>query len=296
MCILLFIFYELMLRPLLITVAVTHIEYVIFKAKRALLIPRRLQHCTFPHENQKLQNTGENIIRHQRLYSRLSPILHLTWEETLMWNSLIIYCDWCLNSCMSIFLLVACVLFIYFSFFKPFFILCVSREGTLKAGDRVLSIDGMPLNRERHADALTMLMQSSQEALFLIEYDISVMGELTHTHTCAGMVGRHCSEGKYCSRLAAWMWVSVGVGDATRGVTQAREHISIEKRGRWVLFYYLYSKIIKIFKKYVFSGFTLSSLHMSQIKVTLFPTMTLHFLRGFIKKKYSGSLLHLFKY
>nr|XP_046253222.1 glutamate receptor-interacting protein 2a isoform X3 [Scatophagus argus] len=49
------------------------------------------------------------------------------------------------------------------------------REGTLKAGDRVLSIDGMPLNREKHADALTMLMQSGQEALFLIEYDISVM-------------------------------------------------------------------------------------------------------------------------
>ncbi|XP_058499719.1 glutamate receptor-interacting protein 2-like isoform X1 [Solea solea] len=49
------------------------------------------------------------------------------------------------------------------------------REGTLKAGDRVLSIDGMPLNREKHADAQTMLMQSSQEALFLIEYDVSVM-------------------------------------------------------------------------------------------------------------------------
>ncbi|XP_074537236.1 glutamate receptor-interacting protein 2-like isoform X2 [Halichoeres trimaculatus] len=49
------------------------------------------------------------------------------------------------------------------------------REGTLKAGDRVLNIDGMPLNREKHADALTMLMQSGQEALFLIEYDVSVM-------------------------------------------------------------------------------------------------------------------------
>lgn len=52
----------------------------------------------------------------------------------------------------------------------------------MKAGDRVLSIDGMPLNRERHADALTMLMQSGQEALFLIEYDVSVMGEHTYTH------------------------------------------------------------------------------------------------------------------
>uniref|UniRef100_A0A674B0N0 Glutamate receptor interacting protein 2a n=1 Tax=Salmo trutta TaxID=8032 RepID=A0A674B0N0_SALTR len=49
------------------------------------------------------------------------------------------------------------------------------REGTLKAGDRVLSIGGMPLNREKHADALTMLMQCSQEALFLIEYDVSLM-------------------------------------------------------------------------------------------------------------------------
>ncbi|KAF7666710.1 hypothetical protein LDENG_00096460 [Lucifuga dentata] len=49
------------------------------------------------------------------------------------------------------------------------------REGTVKAGDRVLSIDGMPLNREKHADALTVLMQSGQEALFLIEYDVSVM-------------------------------------------------------------------------------------------------------------------------
>ncbi|KAM3871614.1 glutamate receptor-interacting protein 2-like [Diretmus argenteus] len=54
------------------------------------------------------------------------------------------------------------------------------REGTLKAGDRVLSIDGMPLNREKHADALTVLMQSSQEALFLIEYDVSVMEAVQH--------------------------------------------------------------------------------------------------------------------
>ncbi|XP_061618545.1 glutamate receptor-interacting protein 2-like isoform X4 [Phyllopteryx taeniolatus] len=54
------------------------------------------------------------------------------------------------------------------------------REGTVKAGDRVLSVDGMPLNREKHADALTMLMQSSQEALFLIEYDISVMEAVQH--------------------------------------------------------------------------------------------------------------------
>ncbi|XP_026784213.3 glutamate receptor-interacting protein 2a isoform X3 [Pangasianodon hypophthalmus] len=49
------------------------------------------------------------------------------------------------------------------------------REGTLRVGDRVLSVNGVALNRRKHADALTLLMQSSQEAYFLIEYDITVM-------------------------------------------------------------------------------------------------------------------------
>ncbi|XP_051524296.1 glutamate receptor-interacting protein 2-like isoform X3 [Myxocyprinus asiaticus] len=48
------------------------------------------------------------------------------------------------------------------------------REGTLRAGDRVLSVNGVALNRQKHADALTLIMQSSQEAFFLIEYDITV--------------------------------------------------------------------------------------------------------------------------
>ncbi|KAF4072584.1 hypothetical protein AMELA_G00264800 [Ameiurus melas] len=49
------------------------------------------------------------------------------------------------------------------------------REGTLRVGDRVLSVNGVVLNRRKHADSLTLLMQSSQEAYFLIEYDITVM-------------------------------------------------------------------------------------------------------------------------
>uniref|UniRef100_A0A673LDT1 Glutamate receptor-interacting protein 2-like n=1 Tax=Sinocyclocheilus rhinocerous TaxID=307959 RepID=A0A673LDT1_9TELE len=52
------------------------------------------------------------------------------------------------------------------------------REGTLRAGDRVLSVNGVAVNRQKHADALTLIMQSSQEAFFLIEYDIMVMGDL----------------------------------------------------------------------------------------------------------------------
>lgn len=109
-----------------------------------------------------------------------------------MWNCLMIYCDWCFSACMSI----LCWPPVFYFFFL-FLLLCLSREGTLKAGDRVLSVDGMPLNREKHADALTMLMQSGQEALFLIEYDVSVMGEYTDTQgICGGLVGQCCSEGK----------------------------------------------------------------------------------------------------
>lgn len=69
----------------------------------------------------------------------------------------------------------------------------------MKAGDRVLSIDGMPLNREKHADALTMLMQSGQEALFLIEYDVSVMGE--HIHTDSSQLYRSCRQALFCSTV-----------------------------------------------------------------------------------------------
>lgn len=90
------------LRPLH-EIIMTRMVYVIFKAERALLILRLTQHCTFPHENREHQKTGANVIHRQKLYGRLSPfILHLTWEGTLMWNCLMIYCDWCLNACASI--------------------------------------------------------------------------------------------------------------------------------------------------------------------------------------------------
>ncbi|XP_062854846.1 glutamate receptor-interacting protein 2a isoform X5 [Trichomycterus rosablanca] len=49
------------------------------------------------------------------------------------------------------------------------------RGGTLRVGDRVLSVNGAALNRHKHADVLTLLLQSNQEASFLIEYDVTVM-------------------------------------------------------------------------------------------------------------------------
>nr|XP_020836790.1 LOW QUALITY PROTEIN: glutamate receptor-interacting protein 2 [Phascolarctos cinereus] len=49
------------------------------------------------------------------------------------------------------------------------------REGSLRIGDRLLSVDGIPLHNLTHTDALNILRQCSQEALFQIEYDVSIM-------------------------------------------------------------------------------------------------------------------------
>ncbi|XP_023682026.1 glutamate receptor-interacting protein 1 isoform X11 [Paramormyrops kingsleyae] len=49
------------------------------------------------------------------------------------------------------------------------------REGTIKAGDRLLSIDGIRLHGTSHAEAMSILKQCGQEATLLIEYDVSVM-------------------------------------------------------------------------------------------------------------------------
>ncbi|RXM96619.1 Glutamate receptor-interacting protein 2 [Acipenser ruthenus] len=54
------------------------------------------------------------------------------------------------------------------------------REGTLKASDRLLSVDGIPLHSVPHAEALNALTQCGHEALFQIEYDVSIMDSVTN--------------------------------------------------------------------------------------------------------------------
>ncbi|KAM4711518.1 glutamate receptor-interacting protein 1 isoform 7-T7 [Anableps anableps] len=49
------------------------------------------------------------------------------------------------------------------------------REGTIKPGDRLLSIDGIRLHGSTLSEALSILKQCGQEATLLIEYDVSVM-------------------------------------------------------------------------------------------------------------------------
>ncbi|XP_015208291.1 glutamate receptor-interacting protein 1 isoform X4 [Lepisosteus oculatus] len=52
------------------------------------------------------------------------------------------------------------------------------REGTVKSGDRLLSIDGIRLHGTSHAEAMSILKQCGQEATLLIEYDVSVMDSI----------------------------------------------------------------------------------------------------------------------
>lgn len=52
------------------------------------------------------------------------------------------------------------------------------REGSLKVGDRLLSVDGIPLHGASHATAMATLQQCSHEALFQVEYDVAIPGEL----------------------------------------------------------------------------------------------------------------------
>uniref|UniRef100_A0A671TK29 Glutamate receptor interacting protein 2 n=1 Tax=Sparus aurata TaxID=8175 RepID=A0A671TK29_SPAAU len=54
------------------------------------------------------------------------------------------------------------------------------REGTLRPGDRLLSVDGVPLHNTNHNDALSVLAQCGQEALFQIEYDVTIMDTVTN--------------------------------------------------------------------------------------------------------------------
>ncbi|KAI3369683.1 hypothetical protein L3Q82_024526, partial [Scortum barcoo] len=47
-------------------------------------------------------------------------------------------------------------------------------------GDRLLSVDGVPLHNANHSDALSVLAQCGQEALFQIEYDVTIMDTVTN--------------------------------------------------------------------------------------------------------------------
>ncbi|XP_053572842.1 glutamate receptor-interacting protein 1 isoform X3 [Bombina bombina] len=64
---------------------------------------------------------------------------------------------------------------------RPVVITCVrpggpaDREGTIKPGDRLLSVDGIRLHGTTHAEAMSILKQCGQEATLLVEYDVSVM-------------------------------------------------------------------------------------------------------------------------
>ncbi|KAM4038148.1 glutamate receptor-interacting protein 1 isoform 20-T20 [Anomaloglossus baeobatrachus] len=68
---------------------------------------------------------------------------------------------------------------------RPVVITCVrpggpaDREGTIKPGDRLLSVDGIRLHGATHAEAMSILKQCGQEATLLVEYEVSVMDSVS---------------------------------------------------------------------------------------------------------------------
>uniref|UniRef100_A0A4W3I9V8 Glutamate receptor interacting protein 1 n=1 Tax=Callorhinchus milii TaxID=7868 RepID=A0A4W3I9V8_CALMI len=54
------------------------------------------------------------------------------------------------------------------------------REGTVKTGDRLLSLDGIRLHGSTHAESMSILKQCGQEATLIIEYDVSVMDSVAN--------------------------------------------------------------------------------------------------------------------
>ncbi|XP_032892683.1 glutamate receptor-interacting protein 2 [Amblyraja radiata] len=83
------------------------------------------------------------------------------------------------------------------------------REGTLKVGDRLLSVDGIPLHNVSHGEAASIMRQCGQEAIYQIEYDVNVMDsvinssgpllvEITKTPGCP--LGISLSSGMHCNK------------------------------------------------------------------------------------------------
>ncbi|XP_063303127.1 glutamate receptor-interacting protein 1 isoform X10 [Pelobates fuscus] len=98
---------------------------------------------------------------------------------------------------------------------RPVVITCVrpggpaDREGTIKPGDRLLSVDGIRLHGTTHAEAMSILKQCGQEATLLIEYDVSVMDSVANASgpllvevakTPASNLGVALTTSMYCNK------------------------------------------------------------------------------------------------
>jgi C-terminal processing protease CtpA/Prc len=51
------------------------------------------------------------------------------------------------------------------------------REGTLKIGDRILAINGINVSGATLQDAYNIMKQCRSTTLFLIEYDVAIVGK-----------------------------------------------------------------------------------------------------------------------
>lgn len=54
------------------------------------------------------------------------------------------------------------------------------REGTIKIGDRVLAINGINVGGATLQDAHNLMRQCRGTTLFLIEYDVAIVGKIKY--------------------------------------------------------------------------------------------------------------------
>lgn len=201
------------------------------KQKRPLLILRRMQHCTFSSEEKKKKKAraSKRRSKHNSPSKTFRPLIsfipHLTWEGTLMWNSLMIYCDCCLNACTSILRRSPSVLL--FLFLSSPVLLSVSLQRGHFEGWRQSTEHRRHAFEQREARRRSDHVDAERPGSPVPDRVWRLCHGWAHTHThtnthggiCGGIVGRRCSEGKY-------MWPLVDAGDATRGVTLACERAS----------------------------------------------------------------------
>ena len=62
---------------------------------------------------------------------------------------------------------------------SSFIIAALFSEESLKTGDRIVAIDGAPTTSLCLEEANKMISSCADTAVFTIEYDVSVMGEMT---------------------------------------------------------------------------------------------------------------------
>ncbi|CAH6778633.1 Grip1 [Phodopus roborovskii] len=154
---------------------------------------------------------------------------------------------------------------------RPVVITCVrpggpaDREGTIKPGDRLLSVDGIRLLGTTHAEAMSILKQCGQEATLLIEYDVSVMGICGALHVGDHILSIDGTSMEYCT-----------LAEATQFLANTTDQVKLEilphHQTRLALKGPDHAAMVSSSSPTSMSAYSLSSLNMGTLPRSLYST------------------------